>query len=41
MQKVSKLLFKRPSLGTHFFKRGNPEIFGINQKTNTIQVYMI
>ena len=32
MQKVSKLLFKRPRLGTHFFKRGNPEIFGINQK---------
>ena len=32
MQKVSKLLFKRPSLGTHFFKRGNPEIFGVNQK---------
>ena len=32
MQKASKLLFKRPSLGTHFFKRGNPEIFGVNQK---------
>ena len=32
MQKVSKLLFKRPSLGTHFFKRGNPEISGVNQK---------
>ena len=32
MQKVSKLLFKRPILGTHFFKRGNPEIFGVNQK---------
>ncbi len=32
MQKVSKLLFKRHKLGTHFFKRGNPEIFGINQK---------
>jgi len=32
MQKVSKLLFKRPILGTHFFKRGNPEFFGINQK---------
>ena len=32
MQKVSKLLLKRPSLGTHFFKRGNPEIFGVNQK---------
>ncbi len=32
MQKVSKLLFQRYKLGTHFFKRGNPEIFGINQK---------
>ena len=32
MQKASKLLFKRPTLGTHFFKRGNPEIFGVNQK---------
>ncbi len=32
MQKVSKLLFKRYKLGTHFFKRGNPEIFGLNQK---------
>ncbi len=32
MQKASKLLFKRHKLGTHFFKRGNPEIFGINQK---------
>ena len=32
MQKVSKLLFKRHKLGTHFFKRGNPEIFGIRQK---------
>ncbi len=32
MQKVSQLLFKRYKLGTHFFKRGNPEIFGINQK---------
>ena len=32
MQKVSKLLFKMHKLGTHFFKRGNPEIFGINQK---------
>ncbi len=32
IQKVSKLLFKRPKLGTHFFKRGNPEIYGINQK---------
>ena len=33
MQKVSKLLFKRHKLGTHFFQRGNPEIFGINQKS--------
>ena len=32
MQKASKLLFKRHKLGTHFFKRGNPEIFGVNQK---------
>ena len=32
MQKVSKLLFKRHKLGMHFFKRGSPEIFGINQK---------
>ena len=32
IQKVSKLLFKRHKLGTHFFKRGNPEIYGINQK---------
>ena len=32
IQKVSKLLFKRHKLGTHFFKRGSPEIYGINQK---------
>ena len=32
MQKASKLLFKRPKLGIHFFKKGNPEFFGINQK---------
>ena len=32
IQKVSKHLFKRHKLGTHFFKRGNPEIFAINQK---------
>ena len=32
MQKVSKLLFQRHKLGIHFFKRGKPEIFGINQK---------
>ena len=32
IQKVSKLLFKRHQLGTHFYKKGNPEIFGINKK---------
>ena len=32
MQKVSKILFKRHKLGTHFFKRGNPETFGASQK---------
>ncbi len=32
IHKVSNLLFKRHKLGTHFFKRGTPEIFGINQK---------
>lgn len=32
IQKVSKLLFKKHQLGTHFFKRGNPEIFVSNQK---------
>ena len=32
MQKVSKILFKRHKLGTHFFKRGNPETFGVSQK---------
>ena len=31
IQKVSEILFKRPKLGTHFFKKGNPEFFGINQ----------
>ena len=36
IQKVSKLLFKRHKLGTHFFKRGNPEIFAINQKNQYI-----
>ena len=32
IQKVSKLLFKKHQLGTHFFKRGNPEIFVSNEK---------
>ena len=32
IQKASEILFKRPKLGTHFFKRGSPEFFGINQK---------
>ena len=32
IQKVSKLLFNRHQLGTHFFKRGNPENFNINNK---------
>ena len=32
IQKVSQILFKRPKLGTHFFKRGNPEIYGISKK---------
>ena len=32
IQKVSKLLFEMPKLGTHFFKKGNPEFFGIKQK---------
>jgi segregation and condensation protein A len=32
IQKVSKLLFKKYQLGVHFFKRGNPETFNINQK---------
>jgi segregation and condensation protein A len=31
-QKVSKLLFKKSQLGTHFFKRGHPEIFNNNKK---------
>ena len=30
IQKVSKLLFKKHQLGTHFFKRGDPEFFNIN-----------
>ena len=32
IQKVSKILFKKHQLGTHFFKRGNPEIFVSNEK---------
>ncbi len=32
MQKVSKLLFKRYKLGTHFFRRGRPQIFRTDQK---------
>ena len=32
IQKVSKILFRRYKLGTHFFKRGNPEIYGLNHK---------
>ena len=32
IQKVSKLLFKGPKLGMHFFKKGTPEIFDTNQK---------
>jgi len=34
IQQVSKLLFKKHQLGTHFFKRGNPEFFKINNKIN-------
>ena len=34
IQQVSKLLFKKHQLGTHFFKRGNPEFFKINNKVN-------
>ena len=32
MQNASRLLFDRFQLGVHFFKRGDPEIFNINQK---------
>ena len=32
IQKVSKLLFNKHQLGIHFFKRGDPEIFNVNQK---------
>ena len=32
IQKVSKLLFKKYQLGTHFFKRGDPEFFKVNNK---------
>ena len=34
IQKVSKLLFKKHQLGTHFFKRGDPEFFNINNIVN-------
>ena len=34
IQKVSKLLFKKHQLGTHFFKRGDPEFFNNNNKVN-------
>ena len=34
IQKVSKLLFKKHQLGTHFFKRGDPEFFNINNTIN-------
>ena len=34
IQKVSKLLFKKHQLGTHFFKRGDPEFFKINNTVN-------
>ena len=32
IQKVSKLLLSKHQLGVHFFKRGNPETFDVNQK---------
>ena len=34
IQKVSKLLLKKHQLGTHFFKRGDPEFFNINNTIN-------
>ena len=34
IQKVSKLLFKKHQLGTHFFKRGDPEFFNVNNTVN-------
>ena len=34
IQKVSKLLFKKHQLGTHFFKRGDPDFFNINKTVN-------
>ncbi|MFL2818326.1 MAG: segregation and condensation protein A [Candidatus Puniceispirillales bacterium] len=34
IQKVSKLLFKKHQLGTHFFKRGDPEYFNVNNTVN-------
>ena len=32
VQNVSKLLFNKHQLGTHFFKNGNPEVFNVNNK---------
>ena len=32
VQHVSKLLFNRHQLGTHFFKNGNPEVFNVSNK---------
>ena len=34
IQKVSKLLFNKHQLGTHFFKRGDPEYFIVNNTVN-------
>ena len=34
IQKVSKLLFNKHQLGTHFFKRGDPEYFNVNNTVN-------
>ena len=34
IQKVSKLLFKKHQLGTHFFKRGDPQFFNNNNKVH-------
>ena len=34
IQKVSKLLLKKHQLGTHFFKRGDPEFFNIKNTVN-------
>ena len=38
IQKVSKLLFKKHQLGTHFFKRGDPEFFNINNLYITTEI---